>query len=265
MPRRRTSYGYRNSRSRLYRRMSASSRAKIYRRPGYRSAKRAGRLMVRVPTGVPNSTFVKLRYAEVVGASGISMAAPAHHYIRMNSLFDPQAGSDFSTVTGHSNNGQPMWRDQWANMYYQYRVYGCKIKVTWQPYELDATNAGTNTAGILVIYPSDNQGADGDIITSKERIGARYVNFGGAAFTTKINQVFHRNHPRRPLGYTSRQYTDDPATAGGLNSGSNPTKQSYWVIAVQNISTAQALYGYLQIEVEYLVRIFDRIEEVAAS
>jgi len=251
-----------------YRRRTVNRRrAPIRRRPlRKRLPKRKMRIMRNpVGTGVPESQFVKLKYTEVVGASNISMSAPAHHVIRMNSLYDPQASSDFASVTGHTNNGQPLYRDQWAAMYYGYRVYASKIKVTWTPYELDATNAGTNTSGLMVLYPSDSATTDGDIYITAQRTGAKKVQFGGAGFTAPKSVLSHYSKCHRPLGLTSRQYSMDPQSSGGLNSGSNPADQVYWNIAIQNTSTVAGLYGYLYVEVKYYVKIFNRVEEIAAS
>lgn len=75
----------------------------------------------RAPSGVADSTYVKLKYAQRITLSSTS-GAVAENVYRGNSLFDPDL-----TGTGH----QPYFFDQWSTFYGYYTVLGAAVKATY--------------------------------------------------------------------------------------------------------------------------------------
>lgn len=255
----------RRSSSRRSRRTTPSRRrtVRFSRRPASRRPTR--RIRAAIPTGVPSHQLIKLRYAETLVANGINSALPAVATYGMNTIFDPQFYKDFSSVSGHQSNAQPLYRDQWAAFYYKSRVFGVKATITWAPYQADITNTPASTVGTMAVYPADFQNTDSDVTITSQRTNCRVVQYGGILANQQRGTVKMYVKPWKALGLSKRQYTDDPLTAGNLNSGANPTTASYLNIVIQNMSTAQALYGYLQIRFTYYVHLFDRIENIGAS
>ena len=75
-----------------------------------------------VAQGIPESFDIKLKYCEATtygpsGANGIDT-----NQWRLNSIYDPNL-----TGVGH----QPLNRDTWSNIFTQYLVVGCDVKVTF--------------------------------------------------------------------------------------------------------------------------------------
>lgn len=71
--------------------------------------------------GFPNSIITTLRYCDFYGLTSTTGGSTAQVF-RANGIFDP----DY-TGAGH----QPMYRDNWANIYDYYTVLGSKITVTY--------------------------------------------------------------------------------------------------------------------------------------
>jgi len=222
--------------------------------------------MIPIQIGIKNRQFVKLNYTEVLALSAHSAASPAIVAYLSNSIYDPQnSASGWSSVSGHTNNGQPLYRDQWAAFYYKYRVYGCKISLTWQP---TTNSSGTPTqtqCGRIVVYPSDAVCTDSDIMATADRNYAKARTYGGVAPSQNIIQMSAYSRPNQVLGYSKKQYTYDLTTGGGLSSGSNPSELTYFNIVIQSMNTAEDMSGYLQVKLTYYVQLFDRIENIAIS
>jgi len=217
-----------------------------------------------IPTGMPHRQFIKLRYSEMLLANGLSQIGQAGYaQYRVNSLYDPQYASNLSTVSGHINNSQPMYRDQWANFYYQYRVYACKYYFTFTP--TVPTTGLVTTPVTMVVYASDAPSTDTDVMITRQRIGARSVDSGGTlSSVNKLSLKFYTTC-NRALGLTKRQYSDDKTTAGGMSSGSNPTTLVYVNILIQNMNEGTTLDGYFTVRMKFYCKLFDPIENIASS
>lgn len=255
--------------TRFRRSRKGSRRRRTTRGRLVRSSKVMGKRAAMIPTGMPHQQFIKFKYSEVLYSNGISMSGQtAYVQYRSNSLYDPQYATNFSTASGHSNNGQPLYRDQWANFYYQYRVYATKYRVTFTPTSVDAADLGSITMPqpmTMVLYASDTPTTDTDIVISKQRIGAKFVDSGGVAYSVnKLNLSYYQVH-NRSLGLTKRQYSDDKTTAGGMSVGANPTTVTYMNVLLQCWDQTPLLYGYLTVQTKYYCKLFDQIENIAAS
>lgn len=85
-----------------------------------RSKRTVAKLTKRI--GFPQSSLVRLRYAEIVGINaGVGETAFGIYNFRANDVYDPNFSSG-----GH----QPNCYDQWTAIYQKHTVVGSKIKVT---------------------------------------------------------------------------------------------------------------------------------------
>jgi len=259
MPYRRGTRSYRRPYGRRSRatKKAYPSRNRMYRR----------KYKLHRPVGLPNQQYLTFKYAEMLQLQTADAINFGKAVYSMNSLYDPQVSTstNFLSVTGHVNNGQPMYRDQWAAMYYKYRVFACKIKLTWMPFAFDVTNAGTPTTVIIACYASDNVTTDTDVTITRQRTGCKAIDSGGSAFTTNKMALKHYSKCAPLLGYGKYQYKTDLNTAGNLSASSSPTTQTYFNVIVQDVSTSAYLNGYLSVQLKYYAKIFDRIENIAAS
>lgn len=115
-----------------------------YNRYGISSIGNGGTILYK-GVGMPERFFTKLAYTDVIV---MNSANTLQKYIfRANALYDP----DY-TGTG----SQPAYRDQLAQIYAAYRVFACKIEVTYMQYS-DSANTGDLIAGLVpTISPTLN-------------------------------------------------------------------------------------------------------------
>lgn len=98
------------------------ARFKRTRHKKKRTQRSAGSIRRSLPTnGMPQSYLCKHKYNTQIQQNPDALGVPVSWYFSMNSMFDPDR-----TGVGH----QPMGFDQVAAFYENYRVVGCKIKVT---------------------------------------------------------------------------------------------------------------------------------------
>jgi len=240
---------------------------KVFRRKKSYKKKRYSRKVkkLKIPYGPPQHQLVKLRYREALNAPSATYYGVLGY--AANGIYDPQTNaSGWGSISGIQNNAQPLFRDQLATMYYGYRVMGSKLKVSVITTTASATNAGTTPPCMMAFYPSNAVTTDTDPTITAERPGAKSTIFGGANFSTRQRQSLTLyQKPWKCLGLTKRQYLDDPATAGGLSTGSNPSQLALWTGIIRNLSTSDDCKWYVLVEIEYLVHVFDVIDNVAAS
>lgn len=206
--------------------------------------------------GVPANTWIKLRYTEVLASTGGSFNQV--NYI-MNGLFDPQYNK--SGYLG--GNGQPLYRDQWASFYYQYRVYGYKITATWTPINLSGQGVPCKTT--MILMPADTPITDGNNMVTKQRKGCKWVDTGGAFSSVKRCTLKAYSNIHSVLGLTKRQYSDEFDTKGIMGgTGTNPQLGAFMSVAVQGES-AVGLSGYLDVSMTFYCKLFDVIENIGPS
>jgi hypothetical protein len=110
----------------------------------FKRGKSTGRPRVRttVPRftgGIPNRTYTQLRYVAVGALNTPSAVGSFNVNMWQTSLHDP----DYSGV-GH----QPMYYDQYAALYYNYRIHGFR-------YKIEVTNSGSHGAQLFVSHKPD--------------------------------------------------------------------------------------------------------------
>lgn len=142
------------------------------RRRTYRKRKRLTRRYTRgkIPraprrfgfTGLPTRMHTKLRYADSVSLT-VNAGSNAYYYYQ-NSLYDP-----YTPAGGH----QPMFFDQYAALYYYYRIYGIGYSFVAMPNNADAK------ALIMVTYYNTDSTVDGTASAAMERTGSKFIMTGG--------------------------------------------------------------------------------------
>lgn len=187
--------------------------------------------------GFPNSIITQLRYGTYMTLASGSGGRGVNVY-SANSIFDV----DVSGV-GH----QPMWRDNYANIYQNYVVLGSKITVTFLPV--------TGSLNCLYGIVADD---DGNISTNIEALleMSNSVSSCGGPIGTEPVTLTSTFSPIRDFGVEAR---DDGASA--TNNGSSPAQQNYWGVWAACMDGASTITTNLKIEIEYTVKFTELITQ----
>lgn len=204
------------------------------------------RTVVPAKGGFPRILRTKLVYSEEIELTGASAGASISHRYIANSIFDPTAA-----VGGH----QPMFHDQYANVYKRYRVTRADFKVTISGRE-PSTTAGTNRdlKVYTVVTDNDAMNLDNKSITYLEEhpltgLGTFVATHGSSKSLKTLRRKFN---PRRVFGadWRDKDY--------GAAIGYDPThKANFFICAVplDPGSTLQHTYGLVTIT--YHVEFYD--------
>lgn len=207
--------------------------------------------------GLPDFHRVKLKYQD----NWVCTGGPDGYAIyKLNSLFDPltSLNGNITTVTAQQSNAQPLYRDQWATMYDQYRVYACKVK-------LDMLTGGDSNAstlgGRVAVYASDTAISGETVAVSAARPGAIYkiLNVGGGPKHIKMYVPIHK-------AVSTKKQTVATEDDFSALMGASPSRTAVLNINVDSTSgggtTAVALY--CDVTLTYYVELYNRID-VAGS
>jgi hypothetical protein len=193
--------------------------------------------------GFPKSIVTKMRYCTNITLTSTT-GAVTYNTFRANSVFDP----DQSGV-GH----QPMWRDNYAAVYSNYRVLGSKIKTIFTPL-IDAADAnrgsyegpwivginGTNSTASYSSTPETRMEANDSVY---KLLNART----GADGVVVLHETYSAE---TTLG---RPTTDDTT---GSTVGSSPSAEWYWQVWTYDYSGATSEVVAV-CEIEYTVEFFN--------
>ncbi len=127
-----------------------------------------------------------------------------------------------------------MCYDQWANVYAQYRVLGCAIRVT--PILGDDSGTGLNNTRVVAWISDTATNNSYTSMIDSERPGARIQYCTTGARQAYPIKFMARNHTA--LGMTKRAYNDDPDTSALY--AANPTRNAYLNIIMASITGAAA-------------------------
>lgn len=187
--------------------------------------------------GIPDSVYVKLNYCEQVDISAIAVSYMPYVF-RGNSLFDPN-----QTGTGH----QPLYFDQYAAMYYKYRVLGSAVRI-------DVINNSPTSALFYVCEPNTEISTLTDLSTLYEqsRAGAPKLVPIAARISSRMKKYCST---RKACGLTKSQLFDDTFAAEVT---ANPSNVWYWNLLFGSIDESTVPVGYFMIKITYYVQFFDR-------
>lgn len=187
--------------------------------------------------GFPNSIITKLRYGTYITLTGTTGARGLNVFIA-NGLFDPD-----STGIGH----QPMWFDNYSNLYNRYTVIGSKITAVFAP----VTTSNNQVVGIVC---DDNT----SISTTVE---ALLEQSNGVSMLTGMpgSQPVAMTATFEPLEAFGVDTKDDGASSTAVSA--NPTEQ--WTFAVWNAAAdgTTTVTCNVKVEIEYTVKFSELITQ----
>lgn len=192
------------------------------------------------PTGVPDRTFIKLKYAEVVDLNDAVGGVGAIHVFRGNSILDPNY-----TGTG----GQPTGRDEWFNFYNKYRVHSSKIDVDFM-----ATSSAIQGYTVLSVNPEIavpliTQTATQTAMQPYNKWEINGVTVGNQAVTRITNYM----STRKMYGENNidQEYFAALFTA-------NPANPWYWRVQTTPVDGASTSRVLALVNITYYVELFER-------
>lgn len=180
--------------------------------------------------GFPNTLITKLRYADTFAATGTTGARAINVYAA-NGIYDPDI-----TGVGH----QPLYRDNFANIYDQYVVLGSKITASFYP--------TTSTAAIVVGIIGD----DDSSVTSTVSVCMEQSNSVSALLGTAGCPPVTLTRTYSALEHIGVRVKDDGYSATAQSS--NPTElwcYGLWAAAADGVSTITV---NVKFEIEYTVK-----------
>jgi len=151
----------------------------------------------RARTGFPNSIVTKLRYSDTFEGTGTA-GARFLNVFAANGIFDPDLSGG-----GH----QPLYHDNYFNLYNHYEVIASKITVTFCA---KATNTIPMVCGIVV---DDDSSISSQVTTLMEQSG-----------NTAVVDTDGRNVATLTSNYNGRTYLADSSQLGRTTFGTNPTE-----------------------------------------
>ena len=183
--------------------------------------------------GFPNSIITQLRYCDLVALTSTSGGTVSQIY-RANGTFDP----DY-TGSGH----QPMWRDNYANIYDFYTVLGSKITVTFH-----SRNA---TFGAVVgIIGSDSSSISSTITTLMEENNSVHTLLGSA--NTQPETLSLTFSPLEHLGSNVKDENASMTAVGADPSAGEGTFYFGLYAATEDLGTTVTVTA--KVEIEYTVK-----------
>lgn len=195
----------------------------------------------RMQWGFPTKIITKIKYVDFIPLGPFTNLTPTGNIFRMNSIFDP----DFS-LGGH----QPMWRDNYASIYENYRVLGSKITVKFCPSVWSYNGSfGPIIAGIV----------GSDDTTGFSSVASTLCEQNDSVWTMVTLDA----------GYPQLEYTYSPTKLGrdvtddtmGASVSSNPSQAwfAYVWAAQNNSSSAPATTGeiIISVQIDYTVEFFE--------
>lgn len=222
-------------------------RNRTHRRKPRRSARRKKPLrrimrpsmrMIRSP--IPERIFVKLRYSEI---STVTCAVAYQLYqfaTYSSSVYDPNKSG-----IGH----QPMWRDQYATLYQEYRVRGFS-------YRVQAANRNANEAGWFGVNHSSIQAiTDTDIQNWCERRTAKVRMLGGLPGGSSKSSVKGYLSVAKTNGVAPTVVAHDDRYFAQV--GTDPPTMAFLQVAAQGAWAGQVFD--VQVDLTYYVEFFDLV------
>lgn len=169
-----------------------------------------------------DKTYAKFKYVESYDISISGAPYFGRQQMSGNSLFDPNA-------TG--GGSQPYGFDQWATLYYIYRVYGSKIECVVLPYDGDAIPDASNDVSVTIL-PYRNSDNPFALVSNPVEFGvlpyAKTKDFKVYGSTGKDNKMTHYMSTAKMYGLDPVQVKCNPTYESLMTT--NPATRWYWNI-----------------------------------
>lgn len=206
-----------------------------------KTPRKKARTVVAVPRnqfGFPINFRTNLRYCDDYFLSASSTNTAITNAFRMNGIFDPDL-----TGAGH----QPMWRDNYANIYQNYRVISSTIKVTFLPQPItDVGSYGPYNIGIVGASETTNPSTVA--VTRKEMSDS--VSRAISRYSVNDNTLFLHYTPKSKLG---SEWSEDTVAA---LVGANPSQQYIADVWFSDMGSGVTSYLWASVEIDYVVEFF---------
>lgn len=204
-------------------------------------------------SGLPRCQYVKLAYSESIKMAG---SVDAYAIYCLNSIFDPQNTLGAGFLGNLNSNTQPLYRDQWATFYDQYRVYGARYTI--RAYVGD--DSGTVISNMrIVCWPDDTQttGASSIMVDAERPYAQQMVATSGAAQGRKIGRYIST---AQACSTTKKQVQVDNEFNATM--GASPTRLAFLNIHCTDMDASGVTTNtslYLDVKIIYYVQLYNRI------
>lgn len=220
-----------------YRKKAPKRKYNNKRRAKYQKARPSAMTTAMKGNGFADMVFAKLSYAEAIGMNpGTTVFQYA---FKGNSIYDPN-----QTGGGH----QPLYHDQYIQVYSKYRVLASSIRV-------DVINSSGTSALFMVVNPNTTTSGFSTFTELYEqmRSGAPTI----VPIAQRISKVIKKYASTRQVcGLAKSQVYDDTFAAA---SGADPNNVWYWNIFAESTDGTSDVVGTLVVKISYYVQFFDRL------
>lgn len=199
-------------------------------------------------TGLPQRVMVKHRYVQTYNLINTVGGSTSFYAIRANGMTNPTI-----TTSGPINNHQPLYFDQYANLYDHYVVIGAKCTFTI------TNNPGTNAGSYMFTALLD----DNTSLLSSDAPTVAEQTQGRNLITMSANE---NDVKKITLKYSAKKMFGGSILAKDELQGSatvDPTESSAFALVLTNTPTG-AFNCWITATVEY-VAIWRELREVAPS
>ncbi len=191
--------------------------------------------------GIPDSVRTILTYTELL-APATTLGNLYSYQYRGNSVFDPN-------YTGAGS--QPVYYDNWANMYTSYVVLSSRIKL-----ELMALGAGT--APVLAgVFPAYNTSLGTGAVDCASNRYAKSVSTGTSGNAVRLVLDSSMSTAQMFGVPESAILMDDQYSGAAGNPAAAQTW--YWTVFAQAESGTSTMSGNIRVTIEYDVKFFDPV------
>jgi len=196
--------------------------------------------IIRQPTGLPDRTKVKLKLQFDVAMSNTSGGYQSTP-ISINDLFDP---------TGALGSIQPYLFDQWAALYHNYLVTGCKIRV-------DPAMGATGITSTSVRRYSITWSRESSLTSMSVAQVQPYTATTDLVVNLHTRALKGYMPINKLLGMTKQQYMSEPAIFGA-NVGNSPTRLVYCHVGSIDPYAGTTCVSNAKIMLTFYVWFYDR-------
>jgi len=206
----------------------------------------------------PNIMKMKLNYEESFRGTG----AETHAYYRLNSLYDPQYsyGTGVVAIGGQQNNQQPLFYDQIANIYTQYKVLATKVDIYFQ-------NMSTTIPGYVCIQgaPGDNIPTDIDPILMSTRPLAQVKNLGILGDDNSRVRLTAYYPAHVPLGIIKKEYVSDDDYSSAVNNSPALNNTGILYVMISSIDSSTSISVIARVKLTFYVQFMQPNRSIGAS
>lgn len=222
-------------RKRMYRKKKNTFRRKFMRKNVRRQKKylKISKLKLNYPTFLPDKLMMKMKYSDTFTFGSIGYNERLYNG---NSIFDPDR-----TGVGH----QPYGFDQISSLYGQYKVHGCKIKIT------AINNSSVVTADFSV---TPVQGSVSILTSTQQSRELPYNKYRNIPVLGSNNKVIISMYMSSKVIFGNKIYDDDYSAL----ITANPAIIWMYIISGEHMTGSLAVTIDCQIDLTYYVTWSDR-------